>query len=1002
MDSDSFARPLLFTLSLLYFAPFGNAQTWTSIGPAPLGLQWTGRITAVAVDPSDGNHWLLGGATGGIWESHDGGQTWASRTDDQPTLATGAIAFAPSNPKIVYVGTGECGFSRDAYSGLGLLKSSDGGTTWTLMKSPNLVQASVTGLRVNPTDPNTLIATTSRGNYGRYTDPMPSPPEYGVLRSTDGGNTWTLTLSGEITEFDADPTNFNNQYAAIGDPNQPASGGPAFPSARPNGVYRSTDGGLTWTFIKGPWTSMAVTTGRISLAVAPSQPATLYASIGNPLLPGEDGLTIGLLGLFRTDNALDPSPTWIQIPTGVTGPQGYCGRQCSSAHHIAVDPSDPNHVAAAGQDLWLCAQCGPSPQWTGPASYPHPDHRMLLWRQGRLISANDGGLVSTTDNGGTWQIHTLAIQLGQFFNGDLDPTDPNFILGGMKDNTPVIWTGAQAWPYAGPAYHHNDITYTTFSGAGEGEVAISTAQPKMDWMTAAGFGFISRTLDGGQTAPAAVDGITEPAEQNTQPVRKCPRIDDDFLTGGLGLWRTNNFFSGATVSWSSNAPPLGSTVRGIAFAPSDAACNTYAYGTSSGQVRMTTDGGTTWIDLDPGKTLPARGVDAVTFDPSNANILYIGLAGFNPAAPGKQGHLFRTTNVLASPPTWVDISPPADLPYEVVAIDPSNSKSVFLGTDAGLWYSADAGSTWQQMGPASGMPNVPVYDIKLNRTTQRAVAFTFGRGVFMLNGLGFQPPPVPPAITSAVHGATYISGGLVPGSWGAITGTNLSTVTRVWNNADFAGLGNALPTNLSGVQVQVNGVQAAVYYISPTQINFQVPSGILPGPAGYILTSGPVPVQSFLNGVPSNIMTATGISSSPGIFPITANGVNYAAAVFTDGNIAGDPSLGAGFRMAKPGDLVQLFVTGLFRTTGDVLPTPQSFGGVSLTIGSVSVAADSASLVAVGEFQINFHVPQQFANLPAANYPISVSIQLSDGSVTSSPASINTIPPGPVVLPVQP
>jgi uncharacterized protein (TIGR03437 family) len=1001
MSVCSFARPLLLTLTLFSLSHFGAAQTWTSIGPAPLDSAYTGRITAVAVDPSDANHWLLGGATGGIWESHDGGQTWASRTDDQPTLATGAIAFAPSSPMIVYVGTGECGFSRDAYSGLGLLKSADGGTTWTLMKSPNLVQASVTGLRVNPTDPNTLIATTSRGNYGRYTDPMPSPPEYGVLRSTDGGNTWTLTLSGEITEFDVDPTNFDNQYAAIGDPNQPASP-PAFPSARPNGVYRSTDGGLTWTFINGPWTSMAVTTGRISLAVAPSQPATLYASIGNPTLPNSPPLKQGLLGLFRTDDALDPSPTWIQIPTDVTGPQGYCGRQCGSAHHIAVDPADPNHVAAAGQDLWLCAQCGLSPQWTGPAAFPHPDHRMLVWRQGRLISANDGGLVSTTDSGGTWQIHTIAIQLGQFFNGDLDPTDPNFILGGLKDNVCSIWTGGQAWPVAGPAYHHNDISYTTFSGACEGEVAISTAQPKTDWMSSADFPQISRTLDGGQTAPAAVDGITEPLDAVTPPVRKCPRIDDDFLTGDLGLWRTNNFFSGATVSWSSNAPPLGSKVRGIAFAPSDASCNTYAYGTASGQVRMTTDGGTTWIDLDPGKTLPARGVDAVTFDPSNANILYLGVAGFNPALPGRQGHLFKTTNALASPPTWVDIGPPPDVPYEVVAIDPSNSKSVFLGTDAGLWYSADAGSTWQQMGPSSGMPNVPVYDIKLNRTTQRAVAFTFGRGAFMLNGLGFQPPPVPPSITSVVHGATYISGGLVPGSWGAITGTNLSSVKRVWNNADFAGLGNALPTNLSGVQVQVNGVPAAVYYISQTQINFQVPSGILPGPAGYILTSGPVPVQSFLNGVPSNIMTVTGISSSPGIFPITANGVNYAAAVFTDGNIAGDPSLGPGFRNAKPGDLVQLFVTGLFRTTGGVLPTPQSFSGVILTIGSISVPADSATLVAVGEFQINFHVPQQFANMPTANYPISVSVQLSDGNVISSPASINSIPSGPVVLPIQP
>ena len=170
----------------------------------------------MAVDPGDANHWLAGGATGGVWESRDGGLTWSPRTDDQPTLATGATAFAPSNPKIVYVGTGEVGFSRDAYAGLGLLKSTDGGTTWTLKQTPNLVRASVAAIRVHPTDPNTLVTATTRGNSGRYTEPMPSPPEYGILRSTDGGSTWTLTMSGEVTALVVDAGNFSRQFAAIG------------------------------------------------------------------------------------------------------------------------------------------------------------------------------------------------------------------------------------------------------------------------------------------------------------------------------------------------------------------------------------------------------------------------------------------------------------------------------------------------------------------------------------------------------------------------------------------------------------------------------------------------------------------------------------------------------------------------------------------------------------------------------------------------------------------
>jgi hypothetical protein len=111
---------------------------------------------------------------------------------------------------------------------------------------------------------------------------------------------------------------------------------PIFGSSRPNGVYRSTDGGQTWFEIRGPWSAMAVTTGTIALAVAPSNPNTVYASIENPSLPGANGLTQGLLGLFRTDDAWASTPTWVQVPTQPTGPQGYCGRSCGDAHVIAL------------------------------------------------------------------------------------------------------------------------------------------------------------------------------------------------------------------------------------------------------------------------------------------------------------------------------------------------------------------------------------------------------------------------------------------------------------------------------------------------------------------------------------------------------------------------------------------------------------------------------------------------------------------------------------------
>jgi uncharacterized protein (TIGR03437 family) len=238
---------------------------------------------------------------------------------------------------------------------------------------------------------------------------------------------------------------------------------------------------------------------------------------------------------------------------------------------------------------------------------------------------------------------------------------------------------------------------------------------------------------------------------------------------------------------------------------------------------------------------------------------------------------------------------------------------------------------------------------------------------------------------SLANGATYNPGGLVPGSWAQVTGSGLSTVTRVWAGPDFVGLGNNLPTNLSGVQVNVNNLPAAVYYISPNQVDFQVPTGI----------SGTASVQVINNGTTSNTVSAAAAASSPGIFPVIVNGVNYPAGVFVDGEFVGDPTVSSAFRKAKPGDVIQLYATGLVQTSAGVLPVQQGVSGVTVTIGNVTVPADFAGLVAVGEFQINFTVSQQFANLPAGSYPITISV-----NGLSSPSTINSNPPGPLVVPI--
>jgi len=251
-----------------------------------------------------------------------------------------------------------------------------------------------------------------------------------------------------------------------------------------------------------------------------------------------------------------------------------------------------------------------------------------------------------------------------------------------------------------------------------------------------------------------------------------------------------------------------------------------------------------------------------------------------------------------------------------------------------------------------------------------------------------QPAPV---LTpgSLANGATYVSGGLVPGSWAQVKGSGMSNVTRIWAGFDFLNLGNGLPTSLSNVQVMVNNIPAPVYYISPTQIDFQVPTGV----------TGTASVQVINNGAVSNTLTAAAATSSPGLFPNILNGVNYPSAVFAlSGGYPGDPSVSSLYRSAVPGNNIELYATGLTSGPGGIIPSTQAISGVTVTIGNVTVAAEYAGQTPyVGEFQINFIVPQQFATMPAGNYPISIAL-----NGVSSPATINSSPPGPLVFPVKP
>jgi photosystem II stability/assembly factor-like uncharacterized protein len=264
-----------------------NQLAWTAVGPAPTvnGLTnyiepASGRIAALAAHPTDPNTIYSAAAGGGVWRTSDGGTTWVPLTDSQATLFMGAIAVAPSNPNVIYAGTGEPhmgpskarNFRDNIYYGRGVLRSGDGGSTWTLVGGAEFDRRTISTIVVDPTDADTLyVAVGALATNGL-------PGNAGIWKSTNGGANWTnttaaISTTAAFSDLVIDPSNTQTLYAA--------AGAPAGDTA--NGVYKTTNGGVAWA-VAGDFPTGAADplNGRISLAVSPAAPATLYASIARP------------------------------------------------------------------------------------------------------------------------------------------------------------------------------------------------------------------------------------------------------------------------------------------------------------------------------------------------------------------------------------------------------------------------------------------------------------------------------------------------------------------------------------------------------------------------------------------------------------------------------------------------------------------------------------------------------------------------------------------------
>lgn len=679
-----------------------GSEMWTSLGPAPTeyGVRISGRVVDIAVDPTNPQHWLVAPDKGGLWQTVDGGGTWAPLNDQADSLVMGAVAFAPSNPQIIYAATGDVGVG-------GLMKSTDGGRTFTtyardvFARGPGRTEAS--DIKVHPQNPLVLVASVDNWNGGLY-------------KSIDGGQTWSprkIPENNPASDLEV-ADDFNLQYAALGF----------------DGIYRSTNAGDTWTKVAGPWDGLAG--GRIEMALSPTNRDVLY------VFTEKNGAEP--LGVWKSTNAWSATPTFTALPLP---PQNLL--------ELLVDRANPS-VFYAGGFYRMLRFDGSS--WLQIGAGTHADLWTYAYAGSRLIAGNDGGVFSSADGGNSWVSHNSGLDITEFYRGAAHPGTAGFLLAGAQDNgTQVRRHGTSAWDQIGGA----DGMTTIFSALA----------PDQRWVSSWQGGQVVRTMHG-DAAGVTVSPPDLTGAWWVSPLKKCPTSDEVFIEGTDNLWRTNDFFASypSAPTWQVNGPEMNKEISAAAFAPGG--CQRYAFATLDGRLRLTSDGGQSWTDLDPAGRLAGLTINDLEFDPGNADVVYAALAGFD--EPGHPpGHLLRTENASASNPTWTDVSPPSsNLPFYALTLE--GSQILYVGTELGVFRSQDRGASWAHLGPETGMPNVPVLDIAVNPATGDRIAFTYGRGALRL-----EPAVAPPAPAGLSAGGGYNQIAL---QWTASPGANRYEVKR--------------------------------------------------------------------------------------------------------------------------------------------------------------------------------------------------------------------------------
>jgi hypothetical protein len=678
--------------------PATGSNNWTPLGPMaiPNGQTYSaarvlvsGRVTAIAIDPTAPDTLYLGTAQGGIWKSTDNGGAWDPKTDNEVSLAIGALALDPNSPQIVYAGTGEGNFSGDSYYGLGILKSIDGGATWVNLASTTFLGARFCRLVVDAgsgTPATRLFAATQSG----------------LFRSIDGGVNWTLLTSGL-------PTN-----AAATDVVLDAATNTVYVAFWNRGIYKSSNANVTTPTFTQLTTGLPVATAaspngvtRIALGMSASNPLTVFALMSNNDATQAASYTIDKF--YVTTNG-GTSWTAIALPGGNIGRQGFYNLA------VNVDPSTPDIVYLTATSLWKAVKSGATWTITDIGGLFHPDNHALVFRPGdhlKLWAGSDGGIYRSTDGGVTWDDSVnkgLCITQMEFI--DQHPSSPAVIFGGTQDNGTEQYRGT-------PVFTHAD--------EGDGGFVVVNQNDPTHVVSTYYSPSPKRSLQGGKfgTWMSVAAGIGGTNSLFYPPMTMC-RTNPNALA--LGTTLVNIDPAEGTGGWTSQVtlPGLAAGSGELVSALSYVNANLIYAGTNAGKVYklvFTTVWTATLISAAP---LPNRYIADLGALPGNDSTIIVVMGGFG------TGHVWRGVVPAAGLAVWSNISGNLpDIPVNALVIDPLNANRMFIGTDIGVFETGNSGSSWSIISASStGLPNCAVFDLRLHEATRILRAATHGRGLW--------------------------------------------------------------------------------------------------------------------------------------------------------------------------------------------------------------------------------------------------------------------------------